>query len=142
MNNLARVRENLFKDFFDDWAVFSPRIRPLHGRLLPEDFPVDIRESDGQYTIEAEIPGLKKEDIKIEIENRQLTISAEVKQATEEKEEGRVVQCERYHGMVSRSFTLGSDVDSASAKASYENGVLKLQLTKISPAAGHRIEIQ
>ncbi len=142
MNNIARMRENLFKDFFDDWAMFSPRIRPLHGRLLPEDFPVDIRETDSQYLIEAEIPGLQKDDIKIEVDGKQLTISAEVKQETEAKEEGRVVQKERYYGMVSRSFSLGCDVDSGSAKANYQNGVLKLELSKASPPSGHRIEIQ
>jgi HSP20 family protein len=142
MNNIARMRENLFKDFFEDWALMSPRIRPLHGRLLPEDFPVDIRETDGQYMIEAEIPGLKKDDIKVEIDGRALTISAEVKQESEEKDEGRIVQRERYYGAVSRSFTLGCDVDSSSAKASYHGGVLRLQLSKISPASGQRIEIQ
>lgn len=142
MNNLARMRENLFKDFFDDWAVLGPRIRPMQARLLPEDFPVDIRETDGQYMIEAEIPGLKKDEIKIEVDGRQLTISAEVKKESEEKQEGRVLQHERYYGMVSRSFTLGCDVDASSAKASYQSGVLKLQLTKASPSAGHRIEIQ
>jgi HSP20 family protein len=142
MNNIARLRENLFKDFFDDWALVSPRVRPLHGRLLPEDFPVDIRETETHYTIEAEMPGLQKDDIKIEVDGRQLTISAEVKQESEEKEEGRVVQRERYHGMVSRSVALGCDVDSSTAKASYQSGVLKLQLTKASPPTGHRIEIQ
>ena len=142
MNNLARVRENLFKDFFDDWALLGPRMRPLQGKLLPEDFPVDIRENDGQYMIEAEIPGLQKDDIKIEVDGRQLTISAEVKQESESKDGGRVLQKERYYGMVSRSFTLGSDIDASSAKASYQSGVLKLQLSKVSPPAGHRIEIQ
>lgn len=142
MNNLARVRENLFKDLFDDWARFSPRVRTLHGRPLPEDFPIDIRETNGQYMIEAEIPGLKKEDIKIEIDGKQLTISAEVKQEREAKQDDHVVQCERYYGMVSRSLPLACDVDATSAKANYDSGVLKLQLTKVSPPAGHRIEIQ
>jgi HSP20 family protein len=142
MNNLARVRENILKDFFDDWAVLSPRIQPLHARVLPEEFPVDIRETEGHYMIEAEIPGLQKDEIKVEVEGRQLTISAEIKQATEEKQEGRVLQRERYHGMVSRSFTLGCDVEASSAKATYQSGVLKLQLSKVSPSAGQRIEIQ
>lgn len=142
MNNFARVRENLFKDFYDDWAQLSPRIRPLQGRVLPEDFPVDIRETDGRYTIEAEIPGLQKDEIKIEVDGRQLTISAELKQESESKQEGRAIQRERYYGMVSRSFTLGCDVDAGSAKASYHSGVLKLELSKASPPAGHRIEVQ
>lgn len=142
MNNLVHVRENLFKDLLNDWAVLTPRMRALHGQIVPEDFPVDIRETEQQITIEAEIPGLKKDDIKIEIDGRQLTISAEVKKETEAKEEGRVVQCERYYGMTSRSFTLNSDVNPSAAKASYQNGVLKLELSKITPPAGKRIEVQ
>ena len=142
MNNIARLRENLFKDFMEDWVLFNPRMRTLPTRLPPDDFPVDIRETDTQYLIEAEMPGLKKDEIKIEIDGKNVTISAEVKREAETKDDGHMLQHERYFGLVSRGFAFAQDVDTASAKASYQNGVLKLELSKRSPSTGQRIEIQ
>ena len=142
MNNLSRMRENLFKDFFEDWALFNPRMRTMPGTMLAEDFPVDIRETDHGYIIEAEMPGLQKSDIKVDIDGKRLLISAEVRRESESKEEGRIVQRERYYGMVSRTFSLDCNLDAASAKASYQSGVLRLEVSKASPASGQRIEIQ
>lgn len=142
MNNLTRFRDNLMREFFDEWMTPTTVIRPLHGRALPEDFAVDIREVDSSYTLEAEMPGLKKEDISVEINGHRVTISAEVKQCDQKTEGERVVQSERYYGSVSRSFMLQSELDSANCQASYHDGVLSLTIPKKIASATKKISVQ
>lgn len=76
---------------------------------------VDVSEDDKAYTVHAEIPGVKKEDIHVTIDGNQVFISAEVKNEKETKEGEKVLRSERYYGKVSRAFTLAQDVDEASA---------------------------
>ena len=91
---------------------------------------LEVKESDGAYTIHAEVPGAKKDDIKVTIDGNQVSISAEVKRESEKKEKGEVVYSERYYGNVYRSFTLDSAVDETKGSASYKDGVLELVLPK------------
>lgn len=102
---------------------------------------IDLSETDNAFAIKAEIPGVKKEDIDVRIDGNQVTISAEVKQDSEEKKDGRVLRSERRYGYASRSFLLGSDVDQGNADAKYSNGVLELKLPKKAQSAGKRLNV-
>lgn len=97
---------------------------------------VDIKENENDYTVKADFPGVGKEDIDISIDNNVLTIAAEHKDEAEEKEQGRIIRQERRYGKYSRSFNLGKNVDEASIKAEFDNGVLTLVIPKgdVAPA--------
>jgi HSP20 family protein len=126
---------------FDD--LFRGFFRPV--RLDRETVPqikMDVKEDEHGYTVHAEIPGVKKEDIHVGIDGNQVTISAEVKQETEKKEGEKLLRRERYEGKVYRGFTLEHDVDEAAASAKYDSGVLELVLPKRMASASKRLEIR
>lgn len=106
----------------------------------PGEIRLDISENDKGYTIRAEIPGAKKDDIRVAVDGDTVSISAEVKKESEEKD-GRSIVRERYYGSSSRSFRLASPVDEKAAQAKFEDGVLKLTLPKRAEAATRQIEI-
>lgn len=110
------MRDFSLRPALRDWNV-EPRIK------------MDVEESDKAYTVKAEIPGVKKGDINVEVEGNQVTISAELKRESEQKE-GKSLRSERYYGQQTRSFTLASDVDDAKVEAKYNDGVLVLTLPK------------
>jgi HSP20 family protein len=130
---------SLFDDFFRDVAP-GYFIKPLHGDPLPAQIKVDVKENGDAYTVQAEIPGVGKEDIHVGVEGGVVTISAEVKQHDERKDD-KVLRSERYFGSVSRSFQLPQEVDSAACTAKYENGVLILTLPKRTQAQTKRISV-
>ena len=101
---------------------------------------MDVKEADGKYLVNAEIPGVNKDDIHVTVDGNRVSISAEVKHEKEAKDGERVIRCERSYGMASRSFTLADEVDQSQIKAKYNNGVLELTLPK-KPGASHK-EIQ
>ena len=104
---------------------------------------MDVAETDQGYMVKAEIPGVKKEDIKIEIEGNQVSISAEAHQETEEKQGETVVHRERYYGRQYRRFTLAQEVDDSQAQAKYQDGVLELSLPKkAGPAGAKQLTVQ
>lgn len=136
-------RGSLFDDFFRDFAPgFS--IRPLHGDPLPSpaQIKVDVKENDGGYTVQAEVPGVAKEDIQVSIEGNVVSLSAEVRQLDQEVKGERVLRSERYYGSVARSFQLPSDIDASQAKAKYDNGVLTLTLPKKQGSTAQRLSIE
>jgi len=96
----------------------------------PLQIKMDVSENDKAFTVRAEIPGVKKEDIAVSIDDNQVSISAEVKEEKEQKNGEKLIRKERYYGKVYRSFALDQDVDEGGAKARYENGVLELVLPK------------
>jgi HSP20 family protein len=102
---------------------------------------MDVSENDNAYVIRADIPGVKKEDIKVSITGNQVSISAEVKKEKEEKKGERVLRSERYCGEVYRSFTLSQDVDQKDATARYKDGVLELTLPKKPGGASKNITV-
>ncbi len=102
---------------------------------------IDVREDDSGYTVRADIPGAKKDDIKVSVDGNQIAISAEVKRESEKKEGERVVHSERYHGSVYRAFTLDTAVDETAAEAKYSDGVLELKLPKKKTGGVNRITI-
>ena len=128
--NPFRDMENFASGFFRDSAFTAIR--------------TDIQDKGDHYLLEADLPGFKKEDINIELDDTYLTIQAERKSETEEKDKkGNYVRRERSYGSFSRSFDV-SGIDVSAIKASYQDGVLKLVLPKkeeIVPAA-RRLEIE
>ncbi|CAN7297661.1 Hsp20 family protein [Variovorax sp. LjRoot84] len=107
---------------------------------VPSDIRVDISENDKEYLVSAEIPGAKKEDIRVSIDGNYVSIAAEIKKELEEKH-GRTLTKETYHGSVSRGFTLGSDVDEKTAVAKLEDGVLRLTLPKRQGSSSRVLKI-
>jgi HSP20 family protein len=111
------------------WKEFP--LRPMTGGLEPEYLVrMDVTEDEKTYTVKAEMPGLKKDDISVSVDGNVVSITAEAKREKEEKKGEKVVRSERYYGAIARTFTLGSDIDLAKADATYENGVLTLTLPK------------
>lgn len=90
----------------------------------------DIKEKKDKYLIEVELPGYEKENIKMEVEDGYLTVHAEINTDNEEKENGKFIRRERYIGSCSRSFYVGNDVQSEDIKASFKNGMLKIEVPK------------
>jgi HSP20 family protein len=137
MSNVTRYNspiDELFRGFF---------VKPMD---LPSDLPkqqikMDVKEQEGAYLVHAEIPGAKKEDIHVEIDGNQVSISSEVKQEKEVKDGERVLRSERYYGQVSRSFQLAHDIDEAKANAAFNNGVLELTLPKKTAASSKRLAV-
>lgn len=105
-------------------------------------FRVDVSEAEQAYTIRAEIPGVKKDDINISIDGDQVAISPEIKNEKEAKDGERVLRTERYYGKVYRAFALGQPVDEDGASAKYADGILELTLPKKAAAQAKRITIQ
>jgi HSP20 family protein len=132
------TRSNLFGDDF--FKGFS--LRPVFGQqeLTPE-IRLDVSEDDKAYQVKAEIPGVKKEDIKVTVDGNQVSISAEIKKEKEEKEGTKVIRSERYYGSVSRSFSLAQDVDQGGASAKYNDGVLELTLPKKAGSTAHQLSV-
>lgn len=146
-NNLMRLNP------FSDISRFEPfrniddmlnnlRLSPWANTEAESNIRIDVSETDDAYMVKADIPGAKKEDIKINVEGNQVTIQSETKKEQEEKKEGKVVRCERYYGQQSRSFTLAQDVDETKAEAKYQDGVLQLTLPKKPGSASKQISIQ
>lgn len=104
---------------------------------------LDIKEDDAGYTVHAELPGVKKEDINVQIDGNMLSIEAESKQEKEEKEGEKVLHKERYYGKISRAVRLAQEVDQDKAQASYQDGILELVLPKkVEQASNRRLEIK
>ena len=141
MNSLI-TRGSLFDDFFKDMAP-GFYIKPLHGDPLPPaaQIKIDVKEANGGYTVQAEVPGVSKEDIHVHIDGNVVTLRAEVKQADRQTSDEKLLRSERYYGAVSRSFQLPVDIDEANARAKYENGVLTLTLPKRQGGASRRLTI-
>ncbi|MCZ8252050.1 MAG: Hsp20/alpha crystallin family protein [Hylemonella sp.] len=134
---------SLFDDFFRDVAP-GFYIKPLHGDSLPHpgSIKIDVKEGGSAYTVSAEIPGVRKEDIHVTIEGGTVMVRAEVKQEDTQTEGDKVLRSERYYGSVARGIQLPQDVDESQAKAKYDNGVLTLTLPKKQVLAGQKLRIE
>jgi len=137
--NLARL--NPLTDVDNWFNSFGMRPFPMEMEVAPQ-IKIDLTENDKSYVVRAEVPGVKKEDIKVEVDGNMVSISAEVKQDKEEKEGEKVICRERYHGSSYRSFRLGSNVDEAKTQAKYSDGVLELTLPKKNGATHKEIAIK
>jgi HSP20 family protein len=136
------VRFNAFDDAFNDLLRgFFVRPIGLESGSTAAQFKVDVTEEEKAYTVRAEIPGVKKDDINITIDGDEVAISAEVKNEKQVKDGDRVLRAERYYGKLYRAFTLGQDVDEAGARANYMDGVLQLTLPKKAASTSRRITV-
>ena len=121
MANITRF--DPFADPFED--LFRRVLRPIRWESdeQPLQIKVDVEEDDKTYKVKAEIPGVKKEDINIQVDRNQVSISAESKREKEVKDKGKVIRSERYYGSLFRSFSLAHDVDQAGANAKYASAL-------------------
>lgn len=140
MANVTRFRptsdalDDLFRGFF---------MQPVRFEGQPEmQIRMDVSEDEKAYLVHAEIPGVKKEDIHVNIDGNQVSISAEVKQEREVKENEKLLRSERYYGSVSRAFSLENEVDDEAAEARYKDGVLELALPKKKATSARKLVIQ
>lgn len=143
MTNIVRREPFAMTDLFDD-LLKGFLVRPVRFGDEPEMrmIKMDVKEDDGNYTVHAEMPGVKKEDIHVSIDGNNVSISAETKRESEQKEGEKVLRSERYYGKVYRSFTLDRDVDEANAKARFDNGVLELVLPKKATGAARKLLVE
>ncbi|PNK61200.1 Hsp20/alpha crystallin family protein [Psychrobacter sp. FDAARGOS_221] len=142
MNKLV-TRNSIFDSLFDDMTP-GFFMRPLHGDALPTagQIKIDVSEKDNTYYVNAEVPGVAKEDIDLSISGDVVSINAEIQQRDEQKDGNKVLRSERYFGSVSRSFQLPEKVDVDKAEAAYENGVLQLVLPKQTGSLSKKLEIK
>ncbi len=141
MLNITRL--NPLEDTFESWFRGVPVWLPNTEMRAspPTQFRMDVIENDREYQVLAEIPGVKKEEINITIDGNEVAISAEVKHENVVKSGETVLRTERYYGKLQRAFTLGHEVDEATAQAKYTNGVLELTLPKKTTAAARRLAV-
>ncbi|MEI7682118.1 MAG: Hsp20/alpha crystallin family protein [Betaproteobacteria bacterium] len=140
MVNLARVNvvdntlDEMLRGFF---------VRPMNVEATaPVQLRIDVSETESGYTVLAEIPGVKKDDIQVAVDGNQIEISAEVRNGRALQDGEKVLRAERYCGKVHRAFALAHDIDDAATEARYVDGVLELKLPKKTSARLKRISIQ
>ena len=142
MVNITRFTP--FDDTFDD-LMRGFFVRPMTFEGAPAASPqirMDVKEDDKGYVVHADIPGVSKEDIHVDIDGNQVSITAEVKRRAEQKEGERVLKTDRFYGKTARAFALASEVDAGGAQAKYADGVLELILPKKVTANAKQITIQ
>lgn len=141
MSSLITRSSDFIEDFIKDFPGFY--VRPMRGEggQGPGRIRVDVKDDEQAYTVQAEVPGVQKDDIQVSVDGHTVTIKAEVKQEQTEKD-ASWLRCERYYGAASRSFTLPSEVDDTQAKAKYDNGVLTLTLPKCSASNRKHLAIE
>jgi len=143
MNPLMRYEplvgrlDGLFNEVFRPAFVFEGG----HGNE-PAPIRFDVCETAAGYQVSAELPGVKKDDINIEIEGNEVTIAAETRREAEQKEGEKWLRTERFVGKVARRFALPQEVDEAKAEARFADGVLELTLPKKAQVTGRKISVQ
>ena len=130
------------ESMLDDWMGFPFRDfgsdveRRLYGKHAAHVMKTDLKEHDDGYELKVDLPGFKKDQIELQLQNGYLTIRAAKGLEEEGKDkQGRIVHQERYSGAMSRSYYLGENVTEEDVKARFENGVLTLDFPKEKPAA-------
>ena len=127
-------RDNLFDDMFDfdDFdKEFNRMMRPLYGKHAQNMMKTDVRETDNSYELDIDLPGFKKDEIKVELDNGYLSISAaKGLDKDEEKKDGKYIRRERYAGAMNRTFYVGDNLTQQDIKAKFENGILKISVPK------------
>lgn len=125
--------ENLFDEFFNEpFAMVAPQgHNPLYGKHAKNLMKTDVRETEGSYELDIDLPGFKRDEITVEVKNGCLNISA-AKGLDKEDKDGKYIRQERYAGSCSRSFYIGNEVDPAAVTAKFENGILQISVPKAS----------
>ncbi len=119
---------SLFDEFFDDFEKPVSRRHPVNA--LPQIMKTDVKELDNGYVLDIELPGLKKEDLQLELKEAYLTVSATSRTETKDEDKGHYLRRERYVGTSSRSFYVGEEVTQEDIKAKFEDGVLNIFVPK------------
>ena len=127
-------RDNLFDDMFDfdDFdKEFNRMMRPLYGKHAQNMMKTDVRETDNSYELDIDLPGFKKDEIKVELDNGYLSISAaKGLDKDEEKKDGKYIRRERYAGAMNRTFYVGDNLTQQDSQAKFEDGILKISVPK------------
>ena len=126
-------RDNLFDDMFDfDFdREFDRMMRPLYGKHAQNMMKTDVRETDNSYELDIDLPGFKKDEIKVELDNGYLSISAaKGLDKDEEKKDGKYIRRERYAGAMNRTFYVGDNLTQQDIQAKFEDGILKISVPK------------
>ena len=127
-------RDYLFDDLFDfdDFdKEFNRMMRPLYGKHAQNMMKTDVRETDNSYELDIDLPGFKKDEIKVELDNGYLSISAaKGLDKDEEKKDGKYIRRERYAGAMNRTFYVGDNLTQQDIQAKFEDGILKISVPK------------
>ncbi len=127
-------RNDLFDDWFDPFGMMrdlNKVDRKLYGRHADREMLMDVKDHGDHYEVEIDLPGFRKENIGIELEDGYMTVTASKGLDEDEKNRrGRIIRQERYSGMMSRTFYVGEDVTNEEVSASFDNGVLKISVPK------------
>jgi HSP20 family protein len=137
-DQFGRLVESMFEDFFAPLTQGGNRLVDA-GAAVPR---LDMTETEQAYEIQAEMPGVEKEDLKVAIDHNRVTIEGECRKANERREGENVVYSERSARKFMRSFSLPTEVDDTAAQAKLENGVLHLTLPKKQGSEARRLTIQ
>ena len=113
----------------------------MNTEEAPPMIKVDVEEAEDRYLVKADMPGVAKEDIRVDVEGNVVSIAGEVRREKKEEKEGKLLRSERYFGTVSRAFTLPMDVDYTKAEAKFADGVLRLTLPKHKGTPTHRLAV-
>ena len=141
MANITRY--DPFGDLVDEFLQgFVVRPLGFEAEAPVRRMKVDVAEHNGDYKVVAELPGVKKEDIKVNIDGDEVSITAETRISKDVKDGERLLHSERYAGKVSRAFRLAQEIDEARASAKYSDGVLELTLPKKAAATAKQLAIQ
>jgi len=127
--------ENLFDDLMDfhfpSFHEFDDIDRKLYGRHAANVMKTDVHEHDDQYEVDIDLPGFKKDEISLNLQNGYLTVAASKGLDKDEKDKkGKLIRQERYAGAMQRSFFVGENISEEDVKAKFEDGVLKLNIPK------------
>ena len=126
--NLMDVFDDFDRNFFRNFGNID---RALYGKHAQNMMKTDVKETDEGYEVDIDLPGFKKDEIQLELNNGYLTISTQKALEKDEKnKKGRMLRQERYAGTMQRSFYVGEHITEEDVKASYESGVLHLVLSK------------
>lgn len=126
-------REDLFDNFMEDFAFpsFTDVDRALYGKHARNIMKTDVKETETEYVVDIDLPGFKKDEIRMELANGNLTVTAAKGLDKDEKNEnGNYIRRERYAGSLSRSFYVGGHVKEEDIHPKYENGILTFHLPK------------
>lgn len=129
--------ENLFDDFFSDpFEMMVPTRNALYGKHGKNLMKTDVRETENSYELDIDLPGFKKDEVKVELKDGYLTVSAaKGLDKDEQDKKGRYIRQERYAGTMSRSFYVGEGVKPEDLHAKYEDGILQVTVPKEAPKA-------
>ena len=124
--------ENLFDEFFNGWdREFRNMDRQLYGKNAAREMKTDVHEHEDHYEVDIDLPGFKKEEITLSLENGYLTVNATKGLDKDEKDKkGKLIRQERYAGSLQRSFYVGDSLTETDVTARFENGVLSLCVPK------------